>query len=118
MTETSNIDDLLAERGKTHGDYSLHAAITQRIKAVLHATPYWSLLTDSMKETLEMNAHKIGRILAGNPAFPDHWADIAGYARLVEKQLVAEEAPEAAPEPRIHGAPKRTIKRSTRRTRK
>lgn len=31
---------------------------------------------------LEMIAHKVGRILAGNPHFEDHWADIAGYARL------------------------------------
>ena len=40
-------------------------------------------MTDPAKEALDMIAHKIGRICAGNPNFKDHWADIAGYAQLV-----------------------------------
>ena len=43
----------------------------------------WAKLTDPQKEALEMIAHKIGRILAGRPAFRDQWDDIAGYAKLV-----------------------------------
>ena len=101
MIEPSDIDKLLSERGKTHGDYAVHAGITQRLKSVMHATPYWPLLTDTMKETLEMNAHKIGRILAGNPAFPDHWADIAGYARLVEKELISSLKDDPITQPRL-----------------
>ena len=34
-----------------------------------------------------MIAHKIGRILAGDPSFQDHWADIAGYATLIINPL-------------------------------
>ncbi|WP_257617167.1 hypothetical protein [Campylobacter pinnipediorum] len=34
-----------------------------------------------------MIAHKIARILAGNPNYKDHWDDIAGYATLVSKEL-------------------------------
>jgi hypothetical protein len=40
-----------------------------------------------MAETLDMIAHKIGRIIAGNAAEPDHWRDIAGYAQLVANRL-------------------------------
>ena len=84
--------DLIAERGKTHGDYAVHAQITQDIKKVLHGSPNWQYtserrLSPMQKETLEMTAHKIGRILAGDPEEPDHWADIAGYAELVHERL-------------------------------
>jgi hypothetical protein len=79
---------ILAERQKTHGDYRVHAAITQQIKQVI-ANANNESLTDSQREALDMIAHKIGRILAGNPHFKDHWLDCAGYATLVANQLDA-----------------------------
>jgi hypothetical protein len=86
---TTDINVLLAERGKTHGDYEIHAAITQDLKRVMrnHVCDLDRGLDDDMQETLEMIAHKIGRIIAGNPAEPDHWRDIAGYAQLVANRL-------------------------------
>lgn len=78
----TNTDALLTERGKTHGDYTNHASITQFLKSVMHDTEGWARLSLTQKETLEMIAHKIGRVLAGDPNFKDHWADIAGYAKL------------------------------------
>lgn len=39
-------------------------------------------LDDVQRESLSMIFHKIGRILAGDPNFRDHWDDIAGYAKL------------------------------------
>ncbi|SFJ68794.1 hypothetical protein [Methylobacterium brachiatum] len=74
--------ELLAERGKTHGDYSDHARYTQAIKGVIESSPNWAKLQDHERETLHMLAHKIGRILAGDPHFADHWDDLAGYAKL------------------------------------
>jgi hypothetical protein len=47
----------------------------------------WALLSASQKEALEMIAHKIGRILNGDPNYDDSWRDIAGYAELIVKQL-------------------------------
>ena len=73
---------LLIERGKTHGDFADHAAYTQAIKRVLYEG-YNDRHTDPMRESAEMIAHKLGRILAGDPDFRDHWDDIAGYAKLV-----------------------------------
>lgn len=78
---------LLAERGKTHGDYNEHAAITQSIKRQFFAGRNYMDLSDAQSEALDMIAHKIGRILAGDPNFRDHWDDIAGYARLVAERL-------------------------------
>ena len=91
---TQSIADLLAERGKVLGDYAVHAQITQDVKEVLHGSPNWQFasrrrLSPMQKETLEMIAHKIGRIMAGDPNEPDHWADIAGYAELVRMRLIA-----------------------------
>jgi Domain of unknown function (DUF6378) len=84
---TDATDALLAERGKTHGDYAEHAFVAQTLKQVMRASPGWPHLSCIQKETLEMNAHKIGRVLAGNPDHVDHWDDIAGYARLVSNRL-------------------------------
>mgnify|MGYP006275485251 CR=1 FL=1 len=76
-------EDLLIERGKTHGDYALHARITQEIKRIYRDGSSHDKFTDAQRESLDMIAHKIGRIIAGDPDFRDHWDDIAGYAKLV-----------------------------------
>jgi hypothetical protein len=88
---TTDINALLAERGRTHGNYVTHALITQDLKRVVthHVADLDRRLEHDMQETLDMIAHKIGRIIAGNPAEPDHWRDIAGYAQLVANRLEA-----------------------------
>jgi hypothetical protein len=86
-------DELLIERGSQHGDFSTHAAITQQTKDLWRETDNWQRLSHMQREALEMIAHKVGRILAGNPDHPDHWDDTAGYARLVSQRLPQQEAP-------------------------
>lgn len=77
-------DKLLEERLKTHGSFATHAKTTQELKRVLrHHNKFtdW-VMSDEHKEALEMIMHKVGRIMAGNADFVDHWDDIAGYAKL------------------------------------
>lgn len=81
--------ELLVERAKTHGDYALHADLTQNLKIALHSAPNWLTLNAMQREALEMIAHKIGRVLAGRSDFKDHWDDIAGYAKLVADRCPA-----------------------------
>ncbi len=88
----SNIDNTLNDRGSKYGSFSEHARITQNIKDAMKDSPNWNLLTPSQKESLEMQAHKIGRILNGDPNYLDSWHDIIGYARLVELELEAEQS--------------------------
>jgi len=76
----------LKQRQKTHGDFATHAAISQELKAVLWKHDFQGLAPDQC-EALEMIAHKIARILNGNPDHHDHWHDIAGYATLVAERL-------------------------------
>lgn len=79
--------ELLAERGKTHGDFTIHAEITQRLKSVVYSMDSRSRLSHIQQEAIDMILHKIGRIIAGNPNYKDHWDDIAGYAKLVADRV-------------------------------
>ena len=83
----TGIDATLAERGARYGDFDEHARITQQIKSALVSGRSWSQCTPSQKECLEMLAHKMGRIVNGDPTYLDSWVDIIGYTRLVEKQM-------------------------------
>lgn len=86
MPDTDPTLTLITARGKTHGDFRDHARCTQNLKAMMEDESNWALLTVCQRESLHMIAHKIGRILAGDPDFRDHWDDIAGYARLVAER--------------------------------
>lgn len=86
------ITDILTERGSRYGSFDSHARITQALKDAMQREPGWARLTPSMRESLEMQAHKIGRILNGDPTYLDSWVDIVGYAQLVVDELKAADA--------------------------
>jgi len=54
---------------------------------VIQNQPGWKNLNAMQRESLDMIAHKIGRILAGNPNFKDHWVDGSGYFELIARTL-------------------------------
>lgn len=98
------VDTTLAERGSRYGKFVGHAAITQGLKDFMagrsnkmskqekellsfQLEQKWYNLDPDQKEALEMIAHKIGRILNGDPNYADSWHDIAGYAKLVDDRL-------------------------------
>lgn len=87
------IDATLAERGSRYGSFTGHAAITQAVKNAMYSVPGWAKLADDQKEALEMIAHKVGRILNGDPNYHDSWHDIVGYAKLVADRLQPTETP-------------------------
>lgn len=73
---------ILNERGKTHGDWEEQSRVSQTLKAVMRDQPGWCKLNYMQKETLEMEAVKISRILVGDPNNPDNWFDGAGYFKI------------------------------------
>lgn len=81
------IDKVLEERGKRYGVFLGHAKITQSLKWTMHSSQKWTQLSNDKQECLDMIAHKIGRILNGDPEYKDSWTDIIGYTRLVEETL-------------------------------
>lgn len=90
---TQPIEQILAERAKTHGDFEVKAEIIQGMKTLMRAK--WSEdapadyydLPASHREALEMIVHKIGRIITGDAFHKDHWQDVAGYATLILKEI-------------------------------
>jgi len=85
--KVNDINKTLEERGNRYGDFSGHAAITYSLKNIMRKTEQWQHCPDIIKETLDMVAHKIGRILNGDPLYGDNWHDIIGYVKLVEDRL-------------------------------
>jgi len=83
----SDVGRILDERQATHGDYGEHADCTQRTSTLWQSYRNWTQLSVEQRETLHMIAHKVGRILTGNPDYPDHWDDISGYSTLVSRRL-------------------------------
>lgn len=86
-TVVSDIDAVLHERGSRYGKFTGHAKITQQLKTVMWEHPGWMKLDTDMCEALEMIAHKIGRILNGDPKYSDSWIDLGGYSKLVADRL-------------------------------
>ena len=89
----TDINETLKERGSRYGDYRGHAEVSQAIKSILYSALAtnenidFDTLDDDIKETLEMIAHKLGRIVNGDPYYADSYIDIAGYAKLVGDRL-------------------------------
>lgn len=92
-TTFGDINKLTDSRATTHGKFSDHARITQRLKGVIHdelrhrQARKQPPLTFKELEAIEMIFHKIGRVVAGESSFRDHWDDIAGYATLPNKDV-------------------------------
>jgi len=88
-----SIDETLAARGDIYGGFRPNADISQHIKDVISTQEGWWHLEPYQREALEMIAQKIARILNGDPNYPDNWHDIAGYATLVERELIGDISP-------------------------
>lgn len=88
-TGLDKIDAILKTRDTTHGDYDQTAAAAQRIKDILRSYSNWGKLDVAKRESIDLIATKLGRIIAGNFNHADHWNDIAGYAKLVSDRLAS-----------------------------
>ncbi len=87
---TDRTHEIITERGNRYGEFQHHALITQNIKKAMRCSPNWNSLADDQTECLEMLAHKMGRILNGDPDYLDSWDDLEGYVRLVSNRLRAD----------------------------
>lgn len=82
-----SLETTLENRGQEYGDYSGMARIAQNLKETLRSGPSWINMSPVQRESLEMLATKLARIVCGNCDNPDSWHDIAGYAKLAEDRL-------------------------------
>jgi hypothetical protein len=87
----TNINEMLAGREARYGTFEGHANISQTIKDDMRNHPGWERLVSDQREALEMIAHKIARILNGDPNYADNWVDLGGYPTLVANRLEKED---------------------------
>ena len=81
------IDAILAERGSRYGDYAEVSLVSQNIKSAMRHSRNWRHLPADMKESLEMTANKLARLLNGDWAYTDNITDMIGYLTLVLDRL-------------------------------
>lgn len=76
---------LLNEREQTHGDYAKVSECAQDIKwALRNCAEHWDSIKPEMRESLDMIAVKMARIVCGDAHARQHIEDIIGYAQLAE----------------------------------
>lgn len=78
----SDVMQVIDQRQHTHGEFTVQGTWAQELKHLMRDTPNFSSLPGHQQEALEMIATKISRILHGDTAHVDTWADIGGYALL------------------------------------
>jgi len=83
----TDIIKTLSERGLTYGEYKDVSRISQLIKEAMSNGYSYSILSNEARESLDMIANKIARIVNGDPNYLDSWVDIVGYTTLVVNKL-------------------------------
>ena len=77
--------DVLTERSTTHGSFRDNAMNGQALRNLWRGSDHWASMPVEHRESLDMIACKLSRILSGQSNFQDHWLDIGGYAELARK---------------------------------
>lgn len=81
------LEQTLSQRGSEYGDYTIMAHVAQSIKNQMRSGPSYARMSDDQRESLDVIATKIARIVCGNPNLPDSWLDIEGYAKLARDRI-------------------------------
>jgi hypothetical protein len=81
----------LNERGKSYGDFTTQANLSQTLSAIWKQHYYQTHPSEQLPpfilEAVEMILHKLARSANGNPLQIDTYRDVAGYAQLVVDAL-------------------------------
>ncbi len=80
-----NVQETLAQRQVTHGDFKHNAEASQALKRCVEEHTGVALTVVQI-EALHNICQKIARIITANPEHADSWHDIAGYATLAERE--------------------------------
>lgn len=84
----ADIQETLAEREVQHGPFLNHCGIEDSLRTLLEQ--HGDNLNVVQRIGLGMIFHKIARILNKGHRHSDTWHDIAGYATLVEQDILNE----------------------------
>lgn len=87
-----NVEETIKDRDEKYGSFTDYCAISFNLKANMKFAKNGKI-HPLHREALDMIFCKIARILNGDPNLINNWHDIAGYATLVEKELIKDSAP-------------------------
>lgn len=88
---SEQVNELLAEREKTHGSYAdtadLAVHLRDSIKYHNGLVAKNNALRNAQQHAVDMICTKLARIACGDALLAEHWRDIAGYATLAADDL-------------------------------
>lgn len=87
--EIETVRQTLNQRQSQYGSFEDVAMITEQMVDIMRKG-YYENLAYNQKMALYMICSKMARIVNGNPNHKDSWHDIAGYATLIDNELVSE----------------------------
>lgn len=87
--EIEKVRQTLNQRQEQYGSFEDVAMFTEQMVDVMRKG-YYEKLAYNQKMALYMICSKMARIVSGNPNHKDSWHDIAGYATLIDNELVSE----------------------------
>ena len=87
--EIETVRQTLKTRQDQYGSFEDVAMITEQMVDIMRKG-YYENLAYNQKMALYMICSKMARIVNGNPNHKDSWHDIAGYATLIDNELVSE----------------------------
>ena len=87
--EIEKLRQTLNQRQEQYGSFEDVAMFTEQMVDVMRRG-YYEKLAYNQKMALYMICSKMARIVNGNPNHKDSWHDIAGYATLIDNELVSE----------------------------
>ena len=87
--EIEKLRQTLNQRQEQYGSFEDVAMFTEQMVDVMRKG-YYEKLAYNQKMALYMICSKMARIVNGNPNHKDSWHDIAGYATLIDNELVSE----------------------------
>jgi len=80
-------EEILDQRGERYGEYTNVATTSRTIKEAIVNGSNIEAAGDDMRESMDMIANKLARIVNGDPYYKDSWQDIAGYAMRIGHKL-------------------------------
>ena len=87
MDHIGQIEAMLAERQRTHGNFSIVAQVAREAAGVFCKVGYFERPQHAV--AVQMILIKLARIAVGDADHVDSWLDIAGYAVLAAKSIPA-----------------------------
>lgn len=93
---TEEVKKVLEDRGKIYGEFGDIAVTSLALKDILisavHKNNGVGMVLDERErliliEGLGMIAHKLARVVCGDPRYLDNYVDISGYAMLIHDRV-------------------------------